>query len=121
MPFQRPMMPIIRYKLDDYINNPSMVKLTNDAQLDYLEVLQKEYNLTDTKLSEQTNQNHSLKAQVRKIGRRSLFQSSFIIIGGILFGIGVSVATASPHDWPGWVLSVSGSMLQIFSIVVGLL
>src|SRR5713226_1757288 len=119
MPINRPIIPNFpRCTLDQYKNDPGLVKALNDAQLDFLETMLKEKSVIEDKFRAATNENRNLKQQAHKENRKSIIQSCCLIVGGILFGIGVSVATSSPHDWPGWVLSVAGSMLQLFSLVV---
>lgn len=112
---------IPRFSIEEYSENPNVVKKLNDAALKFLEELADELRDNEMYMHRKEIELVEMRQQLKKINIMSIFQSVLLIVATTLFGFGVNLATASPHYWPGWVLSCAGSGLQILIIFVGVL
>ncbi len=106
-----------RFSIDEYAQNPIAVKRVNDAALEYLEALRDRIEEDEELLRKKEKQ----IANFQKIDGINIMQSLFLVIGTILFGFGVNLATSSPHYWLGWLLSFAGCALQLVLVFISML
>lgn len=117
-----------RFSEEEYRQNATAIKKLNDAAYDYCEALQQEFEALELEKSRLENLLQRKEAEIallqqplQQTSRISLLQSLLLIIATILFGFGVNLATSSPHEWVGWVLSITGTLLQVFTIIITVL
>ena len=121
--FQYQDIGIVQFDVQAYLNNEAMIRrLYSDVT--YYEG---QYRASDDQLKITNTKVEVLKVELRKeqekyetrdkeASQTSLIQSILVLIGSTLLAFGVGIAISASNDWPGWVLSVAGVMLQIFAL-----
>lgn len=110
-----PIFPI--FPLDEYQRNPEAVKRTNDAALGYFGELRRRIEKDEELLRKKEEK----IARLNQIGLVDMAQPLFIILGSVIFAFGVNLATSSPGNLLGWVLSVAGCAIQLIFSVIGVI
>lgn len=107
-----------RFDVNDYVKNPPMIeKLYEEKQLALAETAKLE-NLVESLKS----QNHELELHNQKLElvtnetqRRSNLVFGLSLLATLFIGIGVNIATSTFSSWMGWMLIVSGCILEIIA------
>jgi hypothetical protein len=105
-----------RFSIEEYQANPVAIKKVNDAALEYLEVLCGKIEKNEELLRKQDKK----ILEMQQIGIMDMAQPLFLLLASTLLAFGVNLATASPHDWLGWVLSFVGCAIQIIVIFISI-
>jgi hypothetical protein len=105
-----------RFDVNDYVKNPPMIeKLYEEKQLALAEAAKLE-NLVESLKS----QNHELELHkqrlellVNEAHRRSNLVFGLSLLATLFIGIGVNLVTSTPYLWIGWMMIISGCILEV--------
>ena len=104
------------FKVDDYVSNPPLIeKLYEEKQfhLAEKEALREELQAKSSEVQTLELENQKLSLKLDEAKRRSFLMFIISILGSLLTGIGVNVATGNPNNWTGWVMILAGIILEI--------
>lgn len=104
-----------RFDINEYVQNPPMIeKLYEEKQLALTSSidLEKQVGELQAQIHDLKLQNQRLEIEVREASRKSSLMFTLSLIATVLVGIGVNVATSSSGDWMGWVMIISGCLLE---------
>ncbi len=91
-----------RFSIEEYKANPEAIKKVNESALEYLETLRIKVE-ENVKLLKQKEEQ---VAKLQQISLIDLMQPLFLLLGSVMLGFGINIATQNPHDWFGSMSSV---------------
>lgn len=104
-----------RFDINEYVQNPPMIeKLYEEKQLALTSSidLEKQVGELQAQIHDLKLQNQRLEIEIREASRKSFLMFTLSLLATVLVGIGVNVATSSSNNWMGWVMIVSGCLLE---------
>lgn len=106
---------IKKFNAMEYVLNPPLIeKLYEEKQLLLAECLklQEEIQTQSSEVQALKLENQKLSLQLGESKRRSNLGFAISLLASLLVAIGVNVVTSKPDRWIGWVLIVSGIVLE---------
>jgi len=107
-----------RFDVNEYVQNPPLIeKLYEEKQLALLSSLELKDRVQELEgqVHDLTLENQRLRLQVSEAHRRSSLMFLLSLIATVLIGIGVNVATSTPYRWTGWVMVITGCVLEVIA------
>lgn len=116
---RRPSFPRVpRFSHFEYEQNPNLIQRTYDAYFDHAEELEKYIKELEDKLEVSEKEVLKLKYEIDNGIGLSIIQSILLIIGAVLSAFGVNLATSSPTQSAGWILSIGGYSIQLLIVLI---
>ena len=107
---------IKKFNVKDYVLNPPLIeKLHEEKQLLLAENLKirKTVQARSSELTALKLENQKLSLQLNEAKGRSTLMFILSVLGSLLVGIGVNIATGNPQGWIGWIMIGFGTVLEI--------
>ena len=111
---------LIRFDESEYLQNPPMIrKLYEEKQIALTSAyeLEKNYKDLEKDLAETKLTNQRLELQLGEFARRANLTFIVALVATVILGIGINVATSSPSSFIGWVMIVTGVLLELVSFL----
>ena len=125
---RRPYQSYPQLSEEDFIKNPALIKTLYENAVRYGEAWQLHVDRIEVEKEELKEEITRLKHEIIHLQHEqdtnrgvSLVQPILILLGGVLSAFGVNIATTSPQNQAGLIMSISGYSLQLFTIFVPLL